>query len=376
MMNPSHHQNNRFGLPAAPASLDISLTGKCNLRCRYCFYADEMVSLSDLPTKRWLEFFAEAGGIGVQRVTLSGGELFTRPDVFALVDGVIENRMRYSLLTNGTLIDEKIIDAFGKGKRRLRLDSVQVSIDGSKASVHDLSRPPASFDRALRGLRLLKENDFPVTCRVTINRHNVHDLAETARLLLDDVGLKSFGTNSADRFGSARCYGQDVVLSPEEWAIALKTMDELVRKYPGRINAAAGPQAFAKNITQIEEAMAEGKTGLPRRGKLAACGGVFTKMAILHDGAIVPCNMLPTMVMGKIGSMPLQEAWLAGKEINILRERYETPITTIPGCENCRWAGFCTGGCPAIVFAQHGTLNAVDQESCYKKYLEEKSVSL
>ena len=53
---PIAHKNNRFGLPAAPVSLDISLTGKCNLRCRYCFYADEMVSLSDLPTERWLDF--------------------------------------------------------------------------------------------------------------------------------------------------------------------------------------------------------------------------------------------------------------------------------------------------------------------------------
>jgi radical SAM protein with 4Fe4S-binding SPASM domain len=99
-------------------------------------------------------------------------------------------------------------------------------------------------------------------------------------------------------------------------------------------------------------------------------------MAILHDGAIVPCNLLPTMVMGKIGSTPLQEAWLAGREINTLRERYEIPVTTIPGCENCRWAGFCTGGCPAVIFGQHGTLNAVDQEICFKKYLEDKSVSL
>ena len=376
MTKPLKHKNNPFGLSAAPSSLEVSLTGKCNLRCRYCFYADEMASLYDLPADRWLSFFAEAGSIGVQRLTLSGGEVFTRPDFFTLVDGVVENRMRYGVLTNGTLIDEKTLAAFGEGKRRLRLDSIQVSIDGSSASVHDLSRPPASFSRALRGLRLLKDNGFPVTCRVTINRHNVHDLANIARLLLDEVGLKSFGTNSADRFGSARCCGQDVVLAPREWDIAMRTMGELALRYPGRISASAGPLAFAKNVYKIGSALAEGKTGLPRRGKLSACGGVFNKMAILHDGAMVPCNMLPTMVMGKIGSTPLRDAWLLGREINILRERYETPVTAIPGCGDCRYAGFCTGGCPAAVFARHGTLKAVDEENCYKKYLEEKNVPL
>jgi SynChlorMet cassette radical SAM/SPASM protein ScmE len=232
MKQPQPEQN-PFKLPGAPASLEVSLTGKCDLRCKYCFFADEMAALGDLPAERWQAFFTEAGSIGVQRLTLSGGEVFTRPDLFELIDGIIENRMRYGILTNGTLIDEKVIDAFGKGKRRMRLDSIQVSIDGSTAAVHDASRPPKSFDRALRGLKLLKENGFPVTCRVTINRHNVHDLANIAKLLLEDVGLRAFGTNSADRFGSARCYGQDVVLSDEEWDIAVRAMKELCAKYPG-----------------------------------------------------------------------------------------------------------------------------------------------
>lgn len=364
------------GLSRIPDSLDVSLTGKCNLHCRYCFYADAMAALDDLPTDDWLAFFEEAGAIGVRRLTLSGGEVFTRPDLFAMIDGVIKNGMRYSILTNGTLISGATIAAFNEGKRRLRLDSIQVSIDGSSPAVHDLSRPPASFERALRGLRLLKVHDFPVTVRVTINRHNVHDLSNIARLLFEDVGVRSFGTNSADRFGSARCYGQDILLSPEDWDIAVKTMADLARSYPGRVSAASGPLAFAEDVARIESALASGETGLPSRGTLSACGGVFSRMAILHNGAIVPCNMLPTMIMGKVGFTPLDEVWLHGSEINILRERYETPVTSIAGCRDCRYAGFCTGGCPAVVYARHGRLDAVDPGSCYKKQLEKKYVPL
>ena len=92
------------GLKPRPKNVDISITGRCNLRCQYCFYADEMVALSDLPTERWLAFFEELGELAIQRVTLSGGEAFTRPDLFELIDGVIANKMRYSILSNGTLI--------------------------------------------------------------------------------------------------------------------------------------------------------------------------------------------------------------------------------------------------------------------------------
>lgn len=46
---------------SSPKHVDIAITGKCNLACQYCFYADEMVARSNLPTERWLSFFEELG---------------------------------------------------------------------------------------------------------------------------------------------------------------------------------------------------------------------------------------------------------------------------------------------------------------------------
>lgn len=125
------------GLRPAPKSVDLSITGRCNLKCAYCFYANEMAHLSDLPKERWLNFFDELGSLAVQRVAIGGGEAFLRPDLFELVDGIIDNKMRYSLLSNGTLITEDTLEAFDEGKRRLRLDSIQISIDGSCAEIHN-----------------------------------------------------------------------------------------------------------------------------------------------------------------------------------------------------------------------------------------------
>ncbi len=354
------------GVPSAPQWVDISVTGRCNLACRYCFYADEMTALSDLPTERWLSFFQELGELGVQRVTLSGGEVFTRSDLFTLIDGIIANRMRYSILSNGTLITERTIEQFGEGKRRLRLDSIQVSIDGSCAEVHDRSRPPASFERAMRGLRLLKAHGFPVTVRVTINRHNVDDLEAIARLLLEEVGLTSFGTNEAEQMGTARCYGQDVVLSEEERRRAMAALTRLSEQYDGRIGAAAGPLARARMFGEIEAALARGESGVPGRGTLCSCGGVFSKLAVLHDGTMVPCNMLPTLTMGVVGVNRLQDAWLRHPSINVVRQRRGIPLAALPECADCHYVGFCTGGCPATVMAQSGRLNGRDPQTCYR----------
>jgi len=354
------------GLPRFPRELNLCITGRCNLKCRYCFYADEMAARNDLPTERWLALIEELGKLGVQRVTLTGGEAFTRPDLFQLIDGIVANRMRYSLLTNGTLISPDKVAAFAVGKRRLRMDTIQVSIDGSRAEIHDQSRPPKSFDRALAGLRMLKEAGFPVTVRVTINRTNIDDLPNIARLLLEDVGLPSFSTNEAQQMGSARCFGESMVLTPLERRRAMEVLTDLNKKYGGRISANAGPLALARHVAEIEECLARGQNSMPGRGKLCSCGGVLGKMAILHDGTIVPCDLLPTLTMGVYGLHSLTEAWRSSPAINAVRYRRDIPLASLPTCRDCAYIGFCSGGCPGSVMARYGRLNVRDPLDCYR----------
>lgn len=363
------------GIPSAPLSVDISLTGRCNLQCRYCSYADEMTARSDLLAARWRNFFKELGQLGVHRVCLTGGEVFTRRDLFGLIDGLITHKLRYSILTNGTLITSNTIEEFGKGKRRLRLDYIQVSIDGSCAEIHDRSRPPASFDRAMRGLRLLQAEGFPVTVRVTINHHNIDDLDNIARLLLEEIGLLSFSTNEAISLGTARCYGQDVVLTDAERRQAMVTLTRLNERYGGRISASAGPLARAHMFSEIEQYITRGEMQMPEHGTLCSCGDVFDHLAVLHDGSVTPCNLLPTLTMGFIGDNPIQEIWRCHPAINILRQRRHIPLATLPECLDCLYTGLCSGGCPATVFSTTGRLDRRNPLDCYQVWKHKNEVT-
>jgi radical SAM protein with 4Fe4S-binding SPASM domain len=145
-------------------------------------------------------------------------------------------------------------------------------------------------------------------------------------------------------------------------------------KYGGRIGAQAGPLSRARMMKDITERLSRGETFKKGRGMLCSCGGVFNKMAVLHDGTFVPCNMLPTLVMGRIGETSLKEAWQTHPNINIVRERRKIPITEIEECAGCEFAGFCTGGCPGTVMSKTGKLDAIDPLVCYKRYLEEEAV--
>ena len=359
-------------LHEAPRALDLSLTGRCNLRCAYCFYADEMVGRRDLPAERWLDFFRELDGLAVRSLTLSGGELFLRPDLWELLDGIVAARMRYSILTNGTLLTEDVLAQLGQAHRRRRLDVVQVSIDGSRAEIHDASRGKGSFEKAIRGLRLLRAAGFPATARVTVNRHNVGDLERTFRLLLDDVGLARVGTNDAMPMGTGCARREDIVLLTEQRPEAMRTLVRLEREYPGRLTATAGSLALWHMFREMEEARATGrKTRRWTMGCLSSCGCMFAKLAVHHDGMIVPCNMLAAAALGTIGETPIRSIWQDHPLLKEMRGRGKIPMDQVPGCAGCEWIPYCSGGCPAAEYTRTGEMNVANPECCYQRFLEE-----
>ena len=208
--------------------------------------------------------------------------------------------------------------------------------------------------------------------RVTVNRHNVDDLPAIAQLLLEDVGLPGFSTNEAEQMGTARCFGQNITLTPGQRRQAMRTLSALNEQYGGRISAAAGPLAMERHFGEITDAIARGESGRPGRGTLCSCGGVFNKIAVLHDGTITPCTLLPSLTMGTIGTHRLQDVWRHHPSINAVRQRRGILLSDIPECAGCAYTGFCAGGCPGAVLSKTGRLNTRDTLSCYRVFVGEE----
>ncbi len=359
-----------YSFEQTPKSVSISITGACNLRCRYCFYNNEMEQLRDLKTDQWLAFFKTLAELNVMDVSLTGGEAFLRPDLFQLIDGLIANRMRYNILSNGTLIDDKVIAELSDGKRRRRLDYIQVSIDGSRAEVHNMSRPD-SFDGAIRGLKLLIKHDFPIAVRVTINKHNLFDMDNIAALLLDELGLSSFGCNEAMPIGSGCRNEKEISLSQTEQLEAMRIMKRLDDRYPGRIQASAGPLAKLKMYDEMErKRRGEAVQTSWQMGTLSACGCIYNKIDILHDGSIVPCCMLPELKLGHIQTDSLLAIWQKHPTLDALRNRRSIPMNEVPGCQACEWNQYCNGSCPGMAHQLTGDFNRANPGDCFLNFLQ------
>ena len=140
------------------------------------FESDNDVAV-DLPLEEWIDFFKELNKLTVMNVNLQGGEPFFRGDIHQIIEGIKQNRMRFTILSNGTLIDNDIAKFL---KSTGRCNGVQISIDGSNAALHESFRNKDTFDKAITGIENLLKYSIPVSIRVTIHRQNICDLENIA----------------------------------------------------------------------------------------------------------------------------------------------------------------------------------------------------
>lgn len=136
-------------------NIALNLTRRCNLRCRFCYNLDKLVSdeAGELSAREILNLLKSARRFTEKKPSLVilGGEPLVEPDkLLEVCAGAIRLGFTPLVSTNGTLVT----DDFTRRARSLRLQ-VQVSLDGHTAELNDLVRGKGSFDRAVDGIRTL-----------------------------------------------------------------------------------------------------------------------------------------------------------------------------------------------------------------------------
>jgi len=349
-----------------PKSVDIDVTSRCNLKCLYCSHRTSAADTrNERSTAEWTKFIEECGKAAVMSITIGGGEPFIREDLAEIIHAIVKNRMRFSILSNGGLITPEIASYI---KSTRRCNHVQISIDGSCPDTHDRFRGAKSFEAAIRGIRILQNAGVIVTSRITIHRYNIHDLENTAHLLLDEIGLESISTNSVSHLGLAQEHEKEVQLSPLEMCDAMERILLLAEKYRQQITAQAGPLSLGKAYQEMECARIEGRE-IPHRGFLTGCGCMWQKITVRPDGVYVPCGMLAHIELGRINQDSLIDIWQNNRELQKLRERYLIPLDSFPECADCEYRMTCTGNCPAGAFTRTGDVYAPSPDGCLKQFL-------
>lgn len=153
----------------------------CNFSCSYCvaesFVGAERKGLT-LPQVYCL--IDEAVEIGMTEVFFTGGEPFILHDIFSMLHYSLEC-MHVTVLSNGILLKGQRLQQLKTLPYRERL-TIQISLDGSNASIHDFYRGAGSWQKAIDAIGRLKAEGFHVRLGTTQTPENSQDLAAMCRL--------------------------------------------------------------------------------------------------------------------------------------------------------------------------------------------------
>ena len=126
----------RLGRPLR--DLRISVTDRCNFRCRYCMPREEFGKGHDFLPKNEILTYEEIRNfvkackpLGLRKVRITGGEPLLRQDIHHLVRQLSSMEMEVALTTNGSLLENNAANLAQSG-----LSRVTISLDAIDQEVH------------------------------------------------------------------------------------------------------------------------------------------------------------------------------------------------------------------------------------------------
>ena len=249
-------------------------------------------------------------------------------------------RFLHTMQTNGTLIDDEWA-AFFKEHNFL----IGISLDGPR-QLHDIYRLDKggrpTFDRVMRGVRLLQKHGVEFNVLTTVNRVNGDYPLEVYRFLRDEVGadwmqfipvVERINTDGLRLYQEGTTVSERSVLPEQFGRFLCVIFDEWVRHDVGRI------------FVQTFEATLRNWLGMPSSGMCVFNETCGTGLAIEHNGDLYSCDHFvePNFYLGNIQQEHMIELVASTQQLKFgLDKRDNLPQY----CLECEVRFACHGECP------------------------------
>jgi MoaA/NifB/PqqE/SkfB family radical SAM enzyme len=177
-------------LAAPPSRLWVYTNFDCNLACTYCLTSSSPVAeRRALPPDAYFQLIDEAVTVGIDEVFLTGGEPFLLPDIFEKLTYAAE-RLPTTVLTNGMLLKGRRLESL-RARSGLPI-TLQVSLDGHVAEIHDAYRGAGSWASTVAAIRSLQASGFRVAIGATETPVN-KPYTEELRAFVRELGIPEQG---------------------------------------------------------------------------------------------------------------------------------------------------------------------------------------
>lgn len=346
-------------------ALCLHVAHTCNLRCSYCFagqgrFNGAAALMSPETGKRAIDFLIENSGTRRNlEVDFFGGEPLMNFEVCKQivayarsVEKAAGKNFRFTLTTNGLLIDDDVIDFCNR-----ECHNVVLSLDGRK-EVNDRFRVDSngkgSFDTIVPKFRKLVKarGNRSYYMRGTFTHYNPDFLNDVKTML--DLGFTELSMEPV-----VCSEDSESALTPQDRETVKRQYEELAllmlkRQKEGR------PFTFYHYMLDL--------TGGPCIYKrISGCGSGTEYMAVTPSGDLYPCHQFVGDEKFLLGNV------FSGVKNDRLREEFrECNVYSRQKCLDC-WARlWCAGGCAANAYHATGSVSGVYESGCdlFRKRLE------
>ncbi len=350
----------------AVKALCLHVSHDCNLACRYCFaqegeyHQSKRELMSYEVGKRALDYLVENSGTRRNlEVDFFGGEPLMNFDVVKRlveygrsIEKEHDKNFRFTLTTNGVLLDDEILEYANK-----EMSNLVLSIDGRK-EIHDRMRPfrggQGSYDKIVDKFRHAADSRDQMNyyVRGTFTRNNL-DFSEDVRHLAD-LGFEQISVEPVVAQKS-----EDYAIREEDIPVILEQYDKLAldlleRRRQGK------PVNFFHFMIDL--------TGGPCVYKrLSGCGSGTEYLSVTPSGDLYPCHQFVGTDEFRLGDV--------FNGITNTEKQNEFKLCNVYAREKCRdcFARFyCSGGCAANAYNFSGDINGSYDIGCelQKKRIE------
>ncbi len=326
------------GKSLLPLRYTLELTYRCNLRCNYCYVGEKLIE-NELSTSEWLNIIAQIPRNRL--ITFVGGETLLRKDFKTILRAALKKN-RVNIVTNGTLIDDELIDIFINRKLLL----LNLSIDGMRKNHDRIRNRPGVFDNVINRLeKLVKARGrakYPlIDIKTTILEDNIDDIPEIYKLakkygvnfftpaFLKESDLQQ-NSNLRQEFGE-EFYRVKYPINPyfdlERFEKAYKQLRELskdgpaIRFYP-KFRSEDELEQIKRFYTRTAEAEIE--------EIYKPCLYPWANILITPQGNVYPCL---SYKIGNVRKTPISEVWNSERFIEFRRRLKEQGMFN--ACQAC-----------------------------------------
>jgi radical SAM protein with 4Fe4S-binding SPASM domain len=336
-----------------PLQVSIEVTRRCPLECQHCYnnlpMGDQDARSREMTREEHFRVLDELVEMGCFWLCYTGGEIFARKDFLEIYTYAKKKGFLITLFTNGTIITDAIANYLAEWPPF----SIEITLYGRTRETYEaLTAIPGSYDRCLRGIKLLRERGLPLKLKTVATSVNKHEIFAMKQFAEEELGVEfKFDGLINPRIDCSQS-PLAVRLAPEE-VVAIDLHD---------------PKG-ASEYRRLAKRDADHPPTVANNGTMYFCGGGVNSFAINAWGEMSIC-VISQQDTFSIRTAGARQVW--EESLLQLRSRKRTRVTK---CVECRIQSLC-GMCPANGELENGDKESPVEFLCHVAHLRAAAVGV